>query len=83
VPLLAGGLARYDHPTFEEYCEQWWEMSDRHARYLIDAAAFATLIQRNHSSVPIPARETHIRPLLSASNSMTTVSRCGAMCLPQ
>jgi hypothetical protein len=36
------GLATSNNvATFEEYCEQRWEMTDRHARYLIRAAAFA------------------------------------------
>jgi hypothetical protein len=59
---------RYNYATFEEYCEERWELTDRHARYLIDAAAFAN---RNFSSGQMPARETHIRPLLGRLESDT------------
>jgi protein gp37 len=52
-----------DISTFEDYCEQRWELTDRHARHLIGAAAFGDLVGRNNCSVP--SRESHIRPLLA------------------
>lgn len=53
---------RYNHATFEEYCEQRWELTDRHAQRLMAAAAFAG--EATYRSLPVPSRETHIRPLL-------------------
>src|SRR5262245_1067480 len=53
---------RYSFQTFEEYCEERWELDKPHANRLIAAA---TLTEQ---MVPIgtilPTRESHVRPLL-------------------
>jgi protein gp37 len=49
--------------TFEEYCDERWEMADRHARRLIEAALFADQLVR--CKLSLPAREGHVRLLLS------------------
>ena len=54
---------RYNYPTFEEYCEQRWEMDKVHAYRLIAAAKFAD--QVTHGLLPTPRNERHVRPLLS------------------
>ena len=59
-------LYRRRHQTFEAYCEERWEMTDRHAEHLMKAAGFAE--KANYSSLPVPVRETHIRPLLKLDN---------------
>jgi hypothetical protein len=53
----------YDYVTFEEYCEQRWELDKGHASRLIGAAAFADKVA--HGQLSLPARESHIRPLLT------------------
>jgi hypothetical protein len=54
---------RYNVSTFEEYCDQRWEMADQHANRLIAASDFALVCQ--NQLVPMPSRESHIRPLLT------------------
>lgn len=53
---------RYNCATFEEYCEQRWEIEKKHAYRLMDAAAFAEKV--SHGTLLVPSRERHIRPLL-------------------
>jgi hypothetical protein len=53
---------RYNTATFDQYCEERWEMPRRHADRLIAAAAFADLVSRDQ--LVSPSRESHIRPLL-------------------
>jgi protein gp37 len=53
---------RYNYATFEEYCLERWEFTDRRAQQLMGAAAFAT--KANNCSLPMPSNEAHIRPLL-------------------
>lgn len=48
--------------NFEEYCEQRWELTERHARRLMDAASFAEKV--TNWSLYAPSREIHIRRLL-------------------
>lgn len=55
-------LYRDRYQTFEAYCDERWELTKQHAYHLIDAAGFAEKV--NYSSLAVPARETHIRPLL-------------------
>jgi hypothetical protein len=54
---------RYNFPTFIEYCEQRWELSEVHADRLIGAASFASKVLT--SRLDLPSRETDIRPLLT------------------
>ena len=54
--------ARYNHATFEEYCDKRWEMPRQHAYRLIGAAAFAEALSCHQ--LVTPSREAHIRPLL-------------------
>jgi protein gp37 len=54
--------SRYNYTTFEEYCEQRWEMQKAHSYRLMDAAAFAEKVSNWRLSPP--SRESHIRPLL-------------------
>jgi protein gp37 len=62
-----GKLYRERWQTFEQYCEDRWEMTSRRAEQLMEAARFAE--KANYSSLPLPARETHIRPLLARLDS--------------
>jgi protein gp37 len=52
-----------NHATFEEYCEQRWELDTGNATRLINAADFAG--KAANWQLSMPARESHIRPLLS------------------
>ena len=54
---------RYNLATFEEYCEQRWEMTKVHAHHLMNAAVFAEKV--NNCLLQVPSRESHIRPLLA------------------
>lgn len=58
-----GKLYRERYQTFEAYCETRWEMTIRRAEQLMAAAEFGE--KANNCSLPIPAREGHIRPLLT------------------
>lgn len=58
---------RYNHATFEEYCEERWELSKVHVWNLTNAAEFATKV--HDSELQIPSRETHIRPLVARLES--------------
>lgn len=62
--ILGGELYRDRYQTFEDYCDRRWEITDRHARYLIDAAAFAEKVEINFR----PVRLTHIMPLRRLNN---------------
>jgi protein gp37 len=53
---------RYSFDTFEEYCDQRWEFTPQRAGQLIRAAALAAEMETIVSV--LPARETHLRPLL-------------------
>ena len=54
---------RYSFTTFEEYCEQRWEIAYRTAKQLIEAAQVAEKL-RNCADF-LPARESHVRALLA------------------
>jgi protein gp37 len=53
---------RHNVASFEEYCEQRWELTKVHAYRLIGAADFA--IKVTHGLLKVPSSERHIRPLL-------------------
>jgi len=55
--------ARYNYASFDEYCDQRWELTPQYANRLIAAAKFAELCEKQLFLVP--SRESHIRPLLS------------------
>jgi hypothetical protein len=55
-------LYRADFGTFEDYCATRWEFTDDMAQRLMNAAAAAEKLRQLSDSVP--ARESHIRPLL-------------------
>ena len=55
--------SRYNYATFEEYCEQRWELDKVYAYRLMNAAAFADKVA--NWQLPVPTRESHVRPLLS------------------
>ena len=57
---------RYSFETFEEYVETRWDMEYRRSVQLIDAAAVAENL--NNCSRFLPARESHVRPLLKLEN---------------
>jgi protein gp37 len=54
---------RHNVATFEEYCEQRWEMDRSRAYRLIGAATFAKLLVARGQQ-KVPSSERHIRPLL-------------------
>lgn len=54
--------SRYNLATFEEYCEERWEFDRTRAYQLIDAAHLSTIVDK--AGLPVPARETHVRPLI-------------------
>ncbi len=62
-------LYRTGHATFEEYCEQRWQISARRAYQLLDAAQVHELISRttvqeiNNVAPVLPANEAQVRPL--------------------
>jgi protein gp37 len=66
------GLYVLRFPTFEEYCQERWEMTRQRAYQLMDAAAVVDQVSTNKSLVDglstivdmIPTREAHVRPLL-------------------
>jgi hypothetical protein len=54
---------RYSFTTFEEYCQERWEMDREHARRLIVAAEAASKL---HQLVDfVPSKESHVRALLA------------------
>lgn len=55
-----GRLYRSSYATFEDYCRERWEYSDRHARRLIDGAE---VVERIGPIGPIPTAESQVRPL--------------------
>ena len=57
-----GQLFRERWQTFEEYCEERWELAKQRVYQLIGAADFAEKV--HHGGLFVPARERHIRPLL-------------------
>jgi len=59
--------ARYNHTTFEEYCEQRWELTQGIVSRLERSAAFAEQVA--NWQLRIPSRESHIRPLLERLES--------------
>jgi len=54
-------LQRYNG-TFEEYCEDRWELRASQVYALIGAATFAAKVR--HGGLPVPSSERHIRPIL-------------------
>jgi hypothetical protein len=69
---------RYNKATFEEYCEERWELGKVQVWNLTNAAAFAEKV--HYSELQIPTRETHIRPLLERRQmpGLRAASRCTA-----
>jgi len=57
---------RYSFDTFEEYVEARWDMEYRRVVQLIDAAGAAQNL--NNCSSFLPARESHVRPLLKLTS---------------
>lgn len=56
-------LYRAEFGTFKEYCSQKWNMHDRNARRLIDAAQVFDNIESGPSGSTLPQTEKHARPL--------------------
>ena len=54
-------LYRANHGTFEDYCQQRWQMSKAHAYRMIDAAEVVSPI--GDSGLPLPANEGQAREL--------------------
>jgi hypothetical protein len=54
---------RYNFGTFEEYCEERWDLGKIRPYQLIDAANFAAKV--HNCELSMPSRESHIRPLLA------------------
>jgi hypothetical protein len=54
-------LYRADHGTFEDYCQQRWNLSRAHAYRMIDAAAAVSPI--GDTGLPVPANEGQAREL--------------------
>src|SRR3990167_4364010 len=55
-------LYRRDHPTFESYCLERWDMSRGHAYRLIDATEMRKELV-DHGIKILPQNEAQIRPL--------------------
>jgi hypothetical protein len=55
-----GRLYRLSHGTFEDYCRDRWEMTDRRARQLMSAAEVVTNV---NSGTMVPVTERQARPL--------------------
>jgi hypothetical protein len=53
---------RYNYATFEEYCEERWELSKVRAYRLINAAAFVEKVTQG--LLPAPSGERFTLPLL-------------------
>jgi hypothetical protein len=58
--MVTQGIDAWSFKTFEQYCEQRWELGQSRAYQLIDAAQCA---EKLHNCGTLPARESHIRPL--------------------
>lgn len=72
-------LYRQTHSTFEDYCEQKWEFSDRHVRRLIDASDVVSLIQdQSGPTGPVPTNERQVRPLTKLRNEPEKVREAWA-----
>lgn len=54
-------LYRIEHATFADYCKVKWQMSDRRARQLMDAAEVVGEISKSGTMVPVSERQA--RPL--------------------
>ena len=55
-------LYRDTHSTFEEYCENKWDISKMHAYRLMDAVSVTNNLKSNQL-VTLPQSESHARPL--------------------
>lgn len=63
---------RYSFTTFEEYCEQKWEMDIRRANQLVETASAA---EKMGKIFPVlPSRESHVRELLKLSDEKDRAS---------
>jgi len=72
-------LYRATHGTFEDYCEQRWEIEWRRAYQLMDASAAAENL--NICSGPRPATEGQLRPLAGLPpEQQREVARRGGAC---
>jgi protein gp37 len=58
---------RYSFQTFEEYCEQRWELKRQRAYELIEAASVTE--ELSEISDILPTRESHVRPLVERLES--------------
>jgi hypothetical protein len=63
---------RHSVPTFEEYCDQRWELDDGSASRLIRAAALVELFPANLQG-KVPGRLSHVVPLLERLKAESTV----------
>ncbi len=64
-------LYREDHQSFEDYCQQEWEMSRKTAYQLMAASvALATIRENVPDTMPLPSNEAQIRPLTSLPPSV-------------
>jgi hypothetical protein len=53
---------RCNYSSFEQYCEERWELTKPFVWRLINAADFANKVA--YRQLPTPSRETHVRPVL-------------------
>lgn len=56
-------LYRTEYATFEEYCQQRWELKQSRAYQFIDAARTLTTLQSSTIGGTLPTNERQIRPL--------------------
>lgn len=64
IAIREGKLYRGTHATFEDYCNERWDISQSHAYRLIDATAVIDNLKA-HQIGELPARESQVRPLAS------------------
>ena len=51
------------HGTFEDYCQKRWQISDRQARRLMNAASAVAVLETGPIGPVLPATEAQVRPL--------------------
>lgn len=56
-------LYRITHKTFEEYCQEKWNLSRPHAYRMIESAEVIQNVSQGRQSEPLPANERQARPL--------------------
>jgi preprotein translocase subunit SecD len=60
LEIRDGRLYRLTHDTFEDYCQERWDMSRRYANMLVAAA---DVVDDLGTTVPKPQNESQVRPL--------------------